>query len=180
MFPRLLGGLLTAVVLVLLGACSSTSPTTVDAAHAPADVAFAQGMIPHHRQAVTMSQLADPRAASPEVKALADRIEGEQAPEIDQLTAMLAAWGAPADQPMAMSGMAGMMGPQEMADLGALSGPAFDRAWLTMMIAHHTGAVQMAQAELAQGTDPQARELARAIITAQQAEIAEMQRLLAV
>lgn len=179
---RLLGGLLTAAVLVLLGACSSPSPTpatTVDAAHGPADVAFAQGMIPHHRQAVTMSQLADTRAASPEVRALADRIEGEQAPEIDRLTAMLTAWGAPADQPMAMSGMSGMMGPQEMAGLAALSGPAFDRAFLTMMIAHHTGAVQMAQTELAQGTNPQARELAQAIITAQQAEIAEMQRLLA-
>ncbi|WP_433802108.1 DUF305 domain-containing protein [Actinomycetospora sp. CA-084318] len=181
MRSRLLGGLLTAVALVLLGACSSTpaAPTTaVDAAHGPADVAFAQGMIPHHRQAVEMSQLAATRAASSQVKDLATRIEAEQAPEIDQLTGMLAAWGAPADQPMSMSGMAGMMGPQQMAELGALSGPAFDRAFLTMMIAHHQGAVQMAQTELAQGSNPQARQLAQAIITAQQAEIAEMQGLL--
>lgn len=190
MRSRTLGGLLTAVALVLLTACTSTpttpgaAPTTaVDAAHGPADVAFATDMIPHHQQAVAMSRLADTRAASPEVKALAARIDEEQGPEIGQMTAMLAAWGAPVptgDRPMAMSGMPGMMGPQEMADLVALSGPAFDRAFLTMMIAHHTGAVQMAQTELAQGTNPQARQLAQAIIGAQQAEIAEMQRLLAV
>ncbi|MCD2186975.1 DUF305 domain-containing protein [Actinomycetospora soli] len=188
MRSRTLAGLLTAVALVLLTACTSTPETpaapaaAVDAAHEPADVAFAQGMIPHHRQAVAMSRLAESRAASPQVKDLAARIEGEQGPEIEQMTAMLTAWGAPVpagdEQPMAMAGMPGMMGPQQMADLGALSGPAFDRAFLTMMIAHHTGAVQMAQAELAQGTNPQARELAQAIIGAQQAEIAEMQRLL--
>jgi uncharacterized protein (DUF305 family) len=183
MRSRLLGGLLTTVALVLLGACSSTPPAPapaafVDAAHAPADVAFAQGMIPHHQQAVAMSRLADTRAASPEVRALAARIEDEQGPEIDRMTTMLTAWGAPAGQPMGMSGMAGMMGPQEMADLVGASGPAFDRAFLTMMIAHHTGAVQMAQTELAQGTNPQARQLAQAIIAAQQAEIAEMQGLL--
>jgi uncharacterized protein (DUF305 family) len=184
---RTLGGLLTAVVLILLAACTSTpTPTAapavaVDAAHSPADVAFATDMIPHHQQAVAMSRLADTRAASPEVKALAARIDEEQGPEIGQMTAMLTAWGAPVpsgDQPMAMSGMPGMMGPQEMADLVAASGPAFDRAFLTMMIAHHTGAVAMAQTELAQGTNPQARQLAQAIIAAQQAEIAEMQGLL--
>ena len=185
---RTLGGLLTAVALVVLVGCTSTPETpapatAVDAAHAPADVAFAQGMIPHHQQAVAMSRLADTRAAAPEVKTLAARIEDEQGPEIDRMTAMLTAWGAPVpsgDEPMAMGGMPGMMGPQEMGDLAASSGPAFDRAFLTMMVAHHTGAVQMAQTELAQGTNPQARELAEAIITAQQAEIAEMQRLLAV
>ncbi|GLZ56039.1 DUF305 domain-containing protein [Actinomycetospora sp. NBRC 106378] len=182
---RPLGGLLTAVVLALLTACTSTpqaAPPTiaVDPVHGPADVAFAQGMIPHHQQAVAMSRLADTRAASPQVTALAARIEDEQGPEIEQMTAMLTAWGAPAGQPMGMTGMPGMMGPQEMADLVAASGPAFDRAFLTMMIAHHAGAVEMAQTELAQGTNPQARTLARSIIVAQRAEIDEMQRLLAV
>lgn len=151
--------------------------------HNTADVAFTQGMIPHHRQAVDMSALAPTRAASPEVKDLAARISAAQGPEIEQMTGMLAAWGAPAPPAGAMSGMGsmpmnGMLSEQQMGQLTAASGTGFDRMFLEQMTAHHRGAVQMAQTELAQGQNPQAKALAETIIAAQQAEITEMQALL--
>lgn len=199
---QILGGVLAAVtVAAVVTGCSSTSPTPAPPAAAPsasvssgpvaaehnaADVAFAQGMIPHHNQAIEMSRLAPTRAASQEVKDLAVKIEQAQAPELNQMNGMLAAWGAPAPQPgstsmagMPMGGMMpGMMGEGQMQQLSSASGAAFDRAFLQMMIEHHTGAIQMAQTELAQGQSPQAKQLAQAIINDQQSEILQMQVLL--
>ncbi|KAB7645492.1 CopM family metallochaperone [Polymorphobacter fuscus] len=54
-----------------------------------------------------------------------------------------------------------------------------DRAFLTGMIPHHEGAIDMARIELEHGKDPRARELAKAIIAAQRAEIDQMQAWLA-
>ena len=213
MRARLLGGVVAAAAAVTLAAgCSdsstpATAPTAAPAAtsaprapaaagtpisaeHDAADVAFAQGMIPHHSQAIAMSSQAPSRAAAQEVRALAGTIEQAQAPEIEQMNQMLAAWGAPAPQPgatsmpgmpgMPMGGMAmpGMMDAGQMQQLSTLSGPAFDRAFLQMMIEHHTGAVQMAQTEVAQGQNPQAKALAQSIIADQQSEIVQMQALL--
>ncbi|MCD2191738.1 DUF305 domain-containing protein [Actinomycetospora soli] len=210
MRTRLIGGVLAAATAAAVAAgCSSTSsapaptpapsPSSSSAAaaapvapeHNAADVTFAQSMIPHHTQAITMSQLAPTRAASPEVKELATKIEQAQGPELNQMNAMLAAWGAPAPQPgstampgmpgMPMGGMSmpGMMGEGQMQQLSSLSGAAFDQTFLQMMIEHHSGAIQMAQTELAQGQNPQAKQLAQAIIEDQQSEILEMQVLLA-
>jgi uncharacterized protein (DUF305 family) len=71
-----------------------------------------------------------------------------------------------------------MMTHEQMVQLEAARGPEFDRMWLTMMIAHHEGAVQMAGTELAEGADSDAKALAQQIIDAQQAEIQQMQALL--
>ena len=202
---HIFGGLVAATTAaVLLAGCSNSSsapagtsaaaapsPTaSVSAEHNSADVAFAQGMIPHHEQAIAMSSQAATRAASQEVKDLATRIGEGQGPELEQMTRMLQAWGAPRPQPGAssmpgMPGMAmgavpmqGMMSNDQMQQLAAQSGPTFDRAFLQMMMQHHAGAIQMARIEQAQGLNPQAKELAGAIITAQQQEITEMQALL--
>ena len=115
-----------------------------------------------------------------QVKKLAQRISAAQGPEIERMRGMLAAWGAPEAAHDAHGGhaMPGMMGPDAMAGLGRLSGPAFDDAFLRMMIEHHEGAVQMAATETAQGRDPAALDLARSITTAQQAEIGRMQAML--
>ena len=78
-----------------------------------------------------------------------------------------------------MGGMSGMMSPDQMRGLEVASGPAFDRAFLEMMIEHHTGAIEMARTELAQGQSPEAKQLAAAIIDAQQSEILQMQSMLA-
>jgi uncharacterized protein (DUF305 family) len=81
-----------------------------------ADATFAQQMIPHHQQAVTMAELAGTRATDPEVKRLAAQIKAAQGPEITTMTGWLSAWGKPAptdslDHGMNMSGgsMPGMM-----------------------------------------------------------------------
>jgi uncharacterized protein (DUF305 family) len=147
--------------------------------HNQADIAFLQGMIPHHDQAIAMAQLASTRAASPKVKDLAGRIQTEQGPEIAQMSALLRSWGAPVPatthgmtgmQPE-HAGMPGMMSSSQMQQLTATTGAGFDRMFLQMMIAHHQGAVTMSQTELTQGSNPTARHLAQQIITAQQAEI---------
>lgn len=163
-------------------ATSASSQATVAGEHNQADITFARQMIPHHTQAVAMTDLAATRATGAEVKDLAGRISRGQGPEIEQMNTMLDTWGAPRPVPSAnmsgMSGMQGMMSDQQMGQLATLSGPVFDRTFLAMMTAHHQGAVTMAQTELAAGQNPQAKQLAQAIIGAQQAEIAEMTTLL--
>ncbi|MFN2555300.1 MAG: DUF305 domain-containing protein [Nitriliruptorales bacterium] len=148
------------------------------AAHNAADVAFAQGMIPHHEQAIEMSELALKQAASPKVKDLATRISAAQKPEIAKIQGWLDNWAQQVNPGHGAHGGAGMLGGAEMAQLRQASGPAFDRLFLEGMIRHHEGAVRMAQEELDKGQFPDAKQLARQIITAQQAEISEMWLLL--
>lgn len=146
-----------------------------------ADIAFAQGMIPHHRQAVEMADLAATRAASPEVKALADEIKKAQDPEIKTLSGWLTTWGeqVPAEGGgHGGHGTSGMMTAEEMANLEKSSGKAFDTAFLQLMVKHHEGAVAMAKAEQAGGSYAPAKEMAGAIITSQSAEITRMKKLL--
>ncbi|MEU0738487.1 DUF305 domain-containing protein [Streptomyces sp. NPDC006134] len=150
--------------------------------HNAADVAFAKGMIPHHRQAVEMADLAPERARSAEVKKLAADIRKAQAPEIETLSGWLASWGeeVPAEDAMDHSshGMGGMMTAEEMTALENASGEAFDTAFLKMMVKHHEGAVGMAKTEQADGAYAPAKKMAAEIITSQSAEIEQMNRLL--
>ncbi|MEU7889601.1 DUF305 domain-containing protein [Microbispora bryophytorum] len=155
--------------------------TTPAADHNDQDVMFARMMIPHHRQAVEMGRLAEGRAADARVARLAQRIEAAQAPEIRTMSGWLTAWGEPA--PMKSHApehhaMPGMMSPEDMRRLAGLSGRAFDRAFLTMMIRHHEGAVAMARDELRTGVYEPARRLAASIVSSQSAEITEMKSLL--
>jgi uncharacterized protein (DUF305 family) len=147
------------------------------------DVMFAQMMIPHHEQAIEMSDIAlDPAVgASDMVRALAERIKGAQDPEIDQMKSLLSAWG----QSMTMDSdmdhstmMTGMLTLDELATLSQLRGSEFDAAWLEAMIAHHEGAIQMAEDALEKGSNSDVRALCEAIIAGQQAEIEEMRDLL--
>ncbi|GAA2990797.1 DUF305 domain-containing protein [Streptomyces drozdowiczii] len=168
-------------------ASSSASPGR----HNAADTAFANGMIPHHRQAVDMAELAPGRAQSPKVKKLAEDIEAAQAPEIRTLSGWLASWGqaVPAEGSTAhsthdmddmgdMDGMGGMMTAGDMATLEHAKGRAFDRAFLRMMVEHHEGAVDMARTEQADGAYAPARNMAGQIIASQSAEIEQMNQLL--
>ncbi|MDC7122619.1 DUF305 domain-containing protein [Cellulomonas fimi] len=171
-------------------AAGADRPTTstaqpVDARHDETDTWFAQMMVVHHEGAVEMAELAVDRAATPEVRDLAQRIADAQGPEIALMSGWLAAWGEDAPGAMDHGGMdhGGMdmhgMGQDEaMGSLDGLDGVAFDRAFLDLMIAHHRGAVEMAETELADGTHPDALRLARTIVDDQTAEITEMQNLL--
>ncbi|NEA87114.1 DUF305 domain-containing protein [Streptomyces sp. SID9913] len=164
-------------------ATASPSAPASQGQHNAADVAFAKGMIPHHRQAVEMADLAPGRAQSPEVKKLAADIKKAQDPEIRTLSGWLTSWGeeVPAEGAMDHSmhgGMEGMMTEEEMAELKDASGKAFDTAFMEMMIKHHEGAVEMAKTEQADGAYTPAKKMAVDIIASQSAEIEQMNELL--
>lgn len=166
------------------GSAESTSTSASEnAAFNDADVTFAQGMIPHHQQAIEMAQMASERAQDSRVLDLASRIEAAQQPEIATLTGWLKEWGAEDD---GMGGMdhggmdhgGGMMSEEDMNALMAASGAEFDRLFLEQMIEHHTGAVEMATTEAGEGQNTEALAMANNIRDTQNAEIAEMRQLL--
>lgn len=173
------------------GATSSAPVTSTPASDTPAgrtgDISFAQQMIPHHRQAVLMADMAlRNKTASAKVRSLATEIKKAQGPEITTMTGWLTRWNAPTTSAMSgMSGMdgmhdmEGMMSKQDMTSLGAATGAAFNRQWLTMMLTHHRGAITMSNNVLKTTTTPSVQQLARSIINGQTAEITTMRTLLA-
>ncbi len=175
-----------AAIALFTAACGNDDNPAVGGGggdHNEADVAFAQGMIPHHEQAVEMAEMAVTQSTRPEVKALAVRIKDAQGPEITTMRGWLQAWGEPVPAQGGahdMGGHAGaMLSDEEMSRMQAASGAEFDRMFLEGMIRHHEGAVTMAEEELQKGQFPEAKQLAQQIIDAQRAEIAEMRDLLA-
>ncbi len=215
-------------------AASTSSVQAQDAAHNDADVTFAQMMIPHHTQAVEMSEvLLAKNDIDPRVTALAEQIKAAQSPEIEQLTGWLKDWDQPTSMPMTSMpmtsmpmgtmpmpmpmtsmpmpmpmpmpmtsmpmgtmpmpmpmtsmpmpmpmgtpGMEGMMSEQDMQALMDAQGTEAARLFLTQMIAHHRGAIIMAQTEVDTGVYPPAVQLAQTIVDTQQQEIATMEQLL--
>lgn len=158
---------------------SSTSSPAAAADHNAADVMFAQTMIPHHAQAVEMSELILKKQDIPaNVTALATRIKDAQGPEIEKMTGWLKGWGEPSATPTGHS-MDGMMGADDMTKLEAAQGVEAAKLFLTQMIAHHQGAVTMAKTETTDGKDTAAVQLSKDIVSAQESEIKEMQTLLA-
>ncbi|MET7638766.1 DUF305 domain-containing protein [Streptomyces sp. NPDC005438] len=196
--PRALAA--TVAALTLLSACgggddgdgdhssghsdhsSSASPSDSGKGHNNQDVAFSQGMIPHHRQAVEMSELAPSRDASPEVAKLAGEIKKAQAPEITTMSGWLKGWGRPVpkedDSAHTGHGMPGMVTAKQMAELRKAKGAAFDRTFLKLMVEHHKGAVVMSRAEESAGKHGPSKKLAGEIVTAQRKEIKTMNSLL--
>ncbi|MFZ3471806.1 DUF305 domain-containing protein [Streptomyces sp. 4.24] len=167
---------------------TTTAPASTEAdRHNQADVTFAQGMIPHHRQAILMSDMVATHGASADVKTLAEKIKKAQAPEIETMSGWLKAWGEKVPTGTGMdgmghgdggSGMPGMMDDQDMNGLDNARGNAFDTMFLTMMIEHHEGAIDTAKTEKQQGAYTPAKALADDIITSQTAEIAQMRTML--
>ena len=147
--------------------------------HDDADVTFAQMTVPHHRQAVEMADmLLAKQGIDADVTALATRIRAAQVPEIDQMTGWLTRWGQDAS-PMSMDhDMGGLMSQDAMDALDRASGDEAARLFLSGMVKHHQGAIDMADDELAGGQNADAKKLARSIKDSQQAEIATMTTLL--
>jgi uncharacterized protein (DUF305 family) len=192
---------------------TSTS-TTVSAApnrqdHTDADVMFAHHMIPHHQQAIEMSDIVlAKQGIDPRVTDLATQIKAAQGPEIEQMQQWLNEWGNPPMGPMpsgsmpmpsgdmpghgnmpmpsgdmpgmpGMQGMPGMMSEQDMTALQNAQGVEASKLFLTQMIRHHEGAITMAQNEIKNGQYPAAKEMAQAIVISQQKEIDTMNGILA-
>ena len=140
------------------------------------DIMFAQMMIPHHQQAVDMGTLAETRASSPEVKALAAQIKAEQAPEIAQMKTWLTNAGKSMDMGHEMT-MDGMLSDAEFTALENSTGPEFDQLYLQGMIGHHEGAIKMAQM-VVDSTNLEAKALGDAVISSQTEQIEYMKSLL--
>ncbi|MFF8278950.1 DUF305 domain-containing protein [Streptomyces lateritius] len=143
-----------------------------------ADFTYAQMMIVHHEQALTMAALVPQRAGSAQVKKLAERIAAAQQPEIDAMEGWLKSNGGPREQ----SGhehhpMPGMASEEQLAALGKAKGRAFDTLFLKLMIAHHEGAVTMAAEVLGQGNNVLVEEMANDVIAQQTAEINRMRSM---
>lgn len=149
------------------------------------DLAFIDGMISHHANAIAMAQIGLTRAEHDEIKKLAENIIASQSAEIEQLTEWRQAWYPNAavmtqdqidqvfrsdDASMASQGMD--MG-KDAIDLCSVT-EMFDIAFIDAMTPHHESAVMMSKKALEQATRPEIKELATQIIAAQEQEIAEM------
>ena len=162
---------LTTLLLFLTGCSSNTEKASE---YSSQDIMFAEMMIPHHEQAIVMSDIALTNSTNAEILKLAQEIKDAQAPEIAQMKS----WdGVNASTHMGHT-MMGMLDEQEIADLRAATGKEFDRLFLEGMIKHHEGAIDMAEM-IDDSNNSEVSELGKAIIATQTAEIKYMQSLLA-
>jgi uncharacterized protein (DUF305 family) len=158
-----------------------------------ADVAFMQGMIMHHSQAVDMVALLRMRGKSPALKAFGEKISISQTDEIGFMKRWLEARGKPATMQMDHSHMSkeemknmnmlmpGMLTPQQMDALAKARGDKFDHLFLTGMIQHHGGALTMVDDLFntpGAGQDPVLFDFATDIENTQSAEIKIMREML--
>ncbi|KKF01427.1 DUF305 domain-containing protein [Mycolicibacterium obuense] len=202
-------GVAALAVVAAIGACSNSateqspsasassaapaqsSAAAPAAAHNQADMMFAHMMIPHHQQAVEMSDMIlAKQGIDPRVIDLANQIKAAQGPEVTKMQGWLQQWGMqmsgmPASPGMGgmpgmddMPGMQGMMSPADMQALRSAQGVEASRLFLTQMIEHHRGAITMAQNEIKNGQSPDAIALAKSIETSQQKEIDTMNQIL--
>ena len=179
---------------IVLPGAPGAEPRVIDAAEAialsdtrfsPADVSFMQGMIVHHQQAVDMAKLVRQRTNNEAVLKTADRIEAGQKDEME----FMRTWLEDRNLDVAMQGMGhahhtmkGMASPEQMRDLAAANGTAFDRLFLELMVAHHLGAVDMVD-ELhgvsGSAYDPVMYEFTNDVVSDQRSEIDRMNATLA-
>lgn len=184
-------GRVAAIALALIALLTGCSGGAADpaASTAPtfnkADVKFAQTMIPHHEQAVEMSDMILSKSGvDAEVSKMAQQIKDAQGAEIATLAGFLTAWNQPrvpdhsAEADEHHWAAEGVLTPEEMQQLNAADGPTGQQLFLEGMIEHHKGAVAMVQDEIDSGENPDAVKLAQAIKDGQTAEIRSMTTLL--
>lgn len=198
-YPRVLAAVAAALTLTLAG-CSSSESSGDPAGFNDADVDFATDMIQHHAQALVMVDLSLGRELDPEMVELTDQIRAAQAPEIEQMVGWLNDWDKPVpetsrdhanahaddhgggddhgDDSTMDADMPGMQSGEELDALEAAQGQEFQTMWLSMMIEHHEGAVEMAEEVLDEGQNGEVRKLAEGIVETQTTEIETMQQLL--
>jgi uncharacterized protein (DUF305 family) len=155
---------------------SMSSEDDASGSYTDDELMFAQMMIPHHSQAVTMSELALANSINPEITSLATAIRDAQAPEIKQMQS----WLDQSDYSGTHAGhmdMGGMLSDEELAELSTAKGSAFDRLFLEGMIAHHEGAIDMLSM-IKNSTNSEVKKLYADILSSQSAEIETMKALL--
>ena len=164
--------LLILVSLIVFTGCASGVEDS-NGAFSSQDIMFAEMMIPHHEQALEMSEFALSNTTNPDVLALAEQISGAQEPEIE----LMKSW--PGVNSMGHVGhtMAGMLDENEMEMLRDSTGADFDRLFLEGMIKHHEGAIEMAEM-IIDSANSEVAKLGSSIIASQESEIKEMKALL--
>lgn len=162
------------------GATPPSSRQATDSSFNDQDIMFAQMMIPHHAQAVDMAEMILAKdAINPQVTGLAEKVHDAQGPEIALMASWLEGWGESTEVPgHAGHGMEGMMSEGDMQALQDATGDDAERLFLEQMIAHHMGAISMAQTEIENGQNPDATALAQQIMHDQRGEIETMNKLL--
>ncbi|GIF68976.1 DUF305 domain-containing protein [Asanoa ishikariensis] len=155
---------LAAVVLLVAG-CAGPTPAAQPPSYNDTDVMFLQMMLAHHEPAAKLLALGEKQASAPEVTAVATEIATTQAAEAATIRDRLASW----DEPLVSTAHAGLheahgglplLDDAELLRLAGLTGGEFDTTFLTMLIGHQHGAVELARMETASGVDPPTRELA--------------------
>lgn len=142
-----------------------------------ADIMFLQMMIPHHQQAIDISNLALKTTQDAELKELATIIARDQAAEIVQMKSWLNDAGASEDMGHSMHGMGGMLTDEELVALKAAKGSVFDRLWLEGMTNHHDGAIHMTQM-IEDAKNAEIKAFGNKVIADQSAQIAQMKEML--
>ena len=138
------------------------------------DINFAEMMIPHHEQAIEMSEIALLNTTSPEVLKLAQEIKEAQSPEIE----LMMSWDGVKTSTHSGHMMEGMLSESELSDLREAKEKDFDLLFLRGMIKHHEGAIKMAQ-KVATSESKEVADLSASIINAQELEISKMKEILA-
>jgi uncharacterized protein (DUF305 family) len=159
------------------GNSSSMHSTTSSSKYTGADVMFLQMMIPHHQQAVDISNLALKTSKDAELLALAKTIRDAQTTEIAQMKAWLKDAGAGTDMGHSMDGMGGMLDDTELSVLAAATGKNFDILWLKGMIGHHDGAIHMTTM-INDAKNVDIKRFGENVVKAQSAEIKQMEAML--
>jgi uncharacterized protein (DUF305 family) len=182
-FKPVIAGLVALIMALSISGCASASNKGMDhEGHSSEasgdlssdDVMFLQMMIPHHQQAIDMSDLALTKSTDSELLALAKNIRDEQAAEIVKMKAWLDKAGADLDPGHSMGhGMGGMLSDSELAALKAATGKNFDLLWLKGMTGHHVGAIDMATM-IEDADNDEIKSFGQAIVTSQSAQNKQM------
>jgi uncharacterized protein (DUF305 family) len=141
------------------------------------DAMFLQMMIPHHEQAIVMSDLALKISKTPQILDLAKQIKTAQNPEIMQMKNWLADSGFSEDPGHSMDGMGGMLSGEDLEILAKSSGKTFEKLFLSGMIEHHQGAIQMVNM-ISNSANSEIKKFGESIVKTQSAEIEMMNELL--
>jgi len=182
-FKGAIAGLAALIMVMALAGCSKDDSKAMDHdGHSSMasgdlssdDIMFLQMMIPHHQQAIDMSDLALTRSSDSELLALAKDIRDEQGAEIVKMKAWLAGANAGMDPGHSMGdSMGGMLSGSELAALEAATGKSFDLLWLKGMTGHHDGAIDMA-AMIEDAENAEIKSFGQAIVTSQSAQNKQM------
>ena len=163
---------LVMITALLLSGCADS--TQSNSKYTSDDIAFAEMMIPHHEQAIEMSEIALLNTTNPDVLKLAQEIKDAQSPEIE----LMMSWTGVKASTHAGHMMDGILSESQLSDLREAKDKEFDRFFLQGMIKHHEGAIEMAQ-DVAASKNKDVADLSASIISAQESEISKMKELLA-